>query len=111
MRSGGFARGAVRAFYWLGMAAIPFVGTLAITVAVFGIMQIVGMGSGLGPPIVIGAGLASWVGLMRLYRAIVPLPCRKRGRSAKASSLNPVTVRCSWCGDVEVLKARVLGAS
>jgi hypothetical protein len=110
MGSANVLRRVCRAAYWVGMVAVPFLCTAAIVVAAFATMQMVGVGFGVGPPIVIAAGVGSWAGLIRLYRAFVPLPCRECGRSARASSLNPITVRCGWCGHVEVLQARVLGA-
>jgi hypothetical protein len=80
MQSGEISRRAGRALYWLGMAAVPFVGAAAAVVTVFAIMQSLGVAFAVGPPIVIVVGVASWAGLIRLYRAFVPLPCLKCGR-------------------------------
>ena len=101
---------AMRGVYWFGLAAGPFLGAAVVVVGVFAGMRILQLGLSVLPAIVIGVGLLSWAGLIRAYIALVPVPCSKCGRAAKASSLNPVTLRCGSCGQVEVLQARVLGA-
>jgi hypothetical protein len=99
-----------RALYWVGLLAGPFVGAALITASVFVALRTLRVGRGLLPAIVIGVGLLSWMGLIRAYRSVIPIPCSKCGRAASASSLNPVTVRCVSCGYVEELDIRILGA-
>jgi hypothetical protein len=65
---------------------------------------------GVLPFIFVGMGLLIWMGLILAYRRLVPLPCMKCGRGAKATSFNPVSIRCGSCGYLEVLEMRILGA-
>jgi hypothetical protein len=100
----------IRGAYWLGLFAGPFLGAALVSVGVFVAMHSAGQGRDVLPPVVIGVGLVSWMGLIRAYRMLIPLPCAKCGRSAKATSLNPITVRCGSCGHVQEFATRVLGA-
>jgi len=101
---------AARALYWVGLLAGPFLGAALITTGVFVALRTSRVGFGLIPALVIAIGLLSWMGLIRAYRRVMPLPCSRCGRAASASSLNPVTVRCGSCGYVEELDIRILGA-
>lgn len=103
-------RRAVRGVYWVGLLAGPFVGTAALIGSAFVAMHMRRVELGVLPLIFIAMGLLVWIGLIWTYRRLVPLPCIKCGRGAKATSLNPITIRCGSCGHVEVLAARVLGA-
>jgi hypothetical protein len=100
----------IRGAYWFGLFAGPFLGAALVTVGVFVAMHSARLGLGVLPPVVIGVGLLSWMGLIRAYRTLIPLPCAKCGRSARATSLNPITVRCGSCGHVQEFAMRVLGA-
>lgn len=103
-------RQAVRGLYWVGLLAGPFFGTVALVGGAFVAMHMLRVALGVLPLIFIGMGLLVWMGLIWAYRRLVPLPCIKCGRGAKATSLNPITIRCGTCGHVEVLEMRVLGA-
>ena len=101
---------AVRGVYWIGLLAGPFVGTAVLLGSAFVAMRVLRVERGVLPLIFVGMGLLIWMGLIWAYRRLVPLPCMKCGRGAKATSLNPITIRCGSCGHVEVLETRVLGA-
>ena len=103
-------RRAVRGLYWFGLFAGPFLGAALVTAGVFVAMHAARLGLGVLPPVVIGVGVLSWMGLIRAYRTLIPLPCAKCGGSARATSLNPITVRCGSCGHVQEFATRVLGA-
>jgi hypothetical protein len=103
-------RRALRGAYWVGLLGGPFIGTAVLIGSAFVAMHMLRAELGVVPLIFIGMGLLVWMGLIWTYRRLVPLPCIKCGRGAKAMSLNPITIRCGTCGHVEVLKARVLGA-
>jgi len=107
---GPILRRAVRGVYWVGLLAGPFFGTAALVGGAFMAMHMLRVALGVLPLIFIGMGLLVWMGLIWAYRRLVPLPCIKCGRGAKATSLNPFTIRCGACGHVEVLQMRVLGA-
>ena len=100
----------IRGAYWFGLFAGPFLGAALVTVGVFVAMHSARLGLGVVPPVVIGVGLLSWMGLIRAYRTLIPLPCAKCGQSARATSLNPITVRCGSCGHMQEFAVRVLGA-
>ena len=103
-------RRAVRGLYWGGLLAGPFVGTAGLVGSAFVAMHMRGVELGALPLIFIAMGLLVWMGLTWAYRRLVPLPCIECGRGARATSLNPITIRCGSCGHVEVLEARILGA-
>jgi hypothetical protein len=103
-------RRAARGVYWIGLLAGPFLGTAALVAAVFVAVHLLGVALGFLPLIFIGLGLLVWRGLIWAYRTVVPLPCLKCGRVARATSLNPITVRCGSCGYTEVFETRILGA-
>lgn len=103
-------RRAVRGVYWVGLLAGPFLGTAVLVGGAFAVMHMLRVEWGVLPIIFIGVGILVWMGLIWVYRCLVPLPCIKCGHGAKATSLNPITIRCGSCGHVEVLNARVLGA-
>jgi uncharacterized SAM-binding protein YcdF (DUF218 family) len=96
--------------YWAGLVAAPFFGTAALLVGAFVALHRLRVALDVLPLIFIGVGLLVWMGLIWAYRRLVPLPCIKCDRGAKATSLNPITIRCELCGYVEVLETRVLGA-
>jgi hypothetical protein len=103
-------RRAVRGIYWVGLLAGPFIGTAVLIGGTFVAVHRLRVETGILPLIFIGMGLLVWMGLIRAYRRLVPLPCVNCGRGAKATSLNPITIRCGSCAHVEVVAARVLGA-
>jgi len=103
-------RRAIRGLYWVGLFVGPFFGTALLVGGAFVAIHALRVALGVLSLAFIGLGLLVWMGLIRAYRSLVPLPCRKCGRSARTTSLNPITVRCGTCGYVEVLEARVLGA-
>ncbi len=103
-------RRAVRGVYWVGLLAGPFLGTAAVVGGAFVGWHQAGMQLGNLPLVFIGLGLVVWMGLTWAYRTLVPLPCIKCGRAAKATSLNPITVLCGSCGHREVSTTRILGA-
>ena len=103
-------RRAVRGVYWVGLLAGPFVGAAVVVGTAFVAMHMLRVDLGVLPIIFIGMGLLVWMGLIWAYRRLVPLPCIKCGRGAKAASLNPITIRCGSCGHLEVLETRILGA-
>jgi hypothetical protein len=96
--------------YWVGLLAGPFLGTAAVVGGTFLAVHVLGAAPGALPLVFMGLGLLVWMGLTWAYRRLVPLPCIKCGRAAKATSLNPITIRCGACGHVEELETRVLGA-
>ncbi len=113
MRTRGVApilRRAVRGVYWIGLLAGPFVGTAVLVGGAFVAVRVLRVELGVLPLVFVGAGLLVWMGLTWAYRHVVPLPCLKCGRGAKATSLNPITIRCGSCGHLEVLSTRILGA-
>ena len=103
-------RRAVRGVYWIGLLVGPFVGTAVLVGSAFLAVHVVRVERGALPLIFVGMGLLIWMGLIWAYRRVVPLPCMKCGRGAKATSLNPITIRCGSCGHLEVLEMRILGA-
>jgi hypothetical protein len=103
-------RRAARSLYWIGLFGVPFLGTVLLVGGTFAGMHALHVTFGILPFFLIGLGVLAWLSLIRVYRALVPCPCRKCGRAARATSLNPITIRCGLCGDVEVLDARILGA-
>lgn len=103
-------RRAARGVYWIGLLAGPFLGTAALVGAAFVAVHQLGVELGFLPLIYISVGLLLWIGLTWAYRTVVPLPCLKCGGVARATSLNPVTVRCGSCGYMEVSQTRILGA-
>ena len=100
----------LRGAYWVGLLLGPFFGTSIIVGGVFAAMHRLGLTRGILPFVFIAPGLLIWMGLTYAYRALVPLPCAQCGRSARTTSLNPITVRCTWCGHVQEFEMRVLGA-
>lgn len=100
------ARGA----YWVGLLLGPFFGTAIIVGGLFVAMHGLGLARGLPALALIVLGLLVWKGLTYAYRTLVPLPCARCGRSARTTSLNPITVQCAWCGHVQNFQTRVLGA-
>jgi hypothetical protein len=103
-------RRAARGVYWIGLLAGPFVGTAVSVGSAFVAVHVLRVELGALPLIFVGMGLLIWMGLIWAYRRLVPLPCIKCGRGAKATSLNPITIRCGSCGHLEVLEMRILGA-
>ena len=103
-------RRAVRGAYWVGLLAGPFAGTAVLVGGAFVAVRVLRVELGVLPLAFVGAGLIVWMALTWTYRRLVPLPCLKCGRGAKATSLNPVTIRCGSCGHLEVLETRILGA-
>jgi hypothetical protein len=103
-------RRAVRGVYWIGLLAGPFIGTAVLVGSAFLVAHVLRVELGVLPLIFVGMGLLIWMGFIRAYRRLVPLPCIKCGRAAKATSLNPITIRCGSCGHLEVLEMRILGA-
>jgi hypothetical protein len=103
-------RRAARGVYWFGLLAGPFFGTAVLVGSAFLAVRVLGVAPGILPFVFIGMGLVVWMSLIWAYRRLVPLPCIKCGRGAKATSLNPITIRCGSCGHLEVLETRVLGA-
>lgn len=103
-------RRAVRGFYWVGLLAGPFFGTVALVGGAFVAMQMLRVELGVFSFILIGMGILVWMGLIWAYRNFIPFPCIKCGHRAKATSLDPITIRCGTCGHVEIFKTRVLGA-
>lgn len=101
----------LRGVYWLGLATAPFLGAAAIGGTVFVLTSRLFLEFRIGAALGMSVGLISWWALVRLYRAVVPLPCGKCGQRATPISLNPITIRCGSCGEVEVLDIRILGAS
>jgi len=103
-------RRAVRGVYWIGLLAGPFVGTAVLVGSAFVAVHVLRVELGALRLIFVGMGLFIWMSLIWVYRRLVPLPCMKCGRGAKATSLNPITIRCGWCGYLEVVEMRILGA-
>ena len=103
-------RRAVRGIYWIGLLAGPFVGTAVLVGSAFLVAHVLRVELAVLPLIFVGMGLLIWMGLIWAYRRVVPLPCIRCGRAAKATSLNPITIRCGSCGYLEVLEMRILGA-
>jgi hypothetical protein len=103
-------RRATRGIYWVGLFAGPFFGTTVLVGGAFVAMHMLRVAPGVLPLVFVGLGLLVWMGLTWAYRTFVPLPCVKCGHAARATSLNPITVRCGSCGYVEVFETRLLGA-
>ncbi len=103
-------RRAARGIYWIGLLTGPVVATVALIGAAYAAAERFGGALDFLPLICIGLGAFVWVGLIWVYRTIVPLPCVKCGGVARATSLDPITVWCRSCGYTEVSKRRIVGA-
>ncbi len=108
-------RRVLRFLYFLGLGVTLVGGTLALVVLATRLWH-----PGPGAPQLevwvfgiyfIGGALGGWAGLAYIFRRLVPFPCRRCGRAARAVSLNPVEIRCPSCGDVQRIALHVHGAS
>jgi hypothetical protein len=99
-----------RAAFWTGLMLVPFLGAAAIVGAALVGVHVLDVARSALPLALVPLGLLSWMGLVLAYRTLLPVPCERCGRGARATSLNPITIRCRRCGHVEELQVRVLGA-